>query len=119
MHEIKGYLKEKLEKVDICVRGDFLAHHLKEDEIDNLARTFASIRVTDLTKPFQSNEPSYGEIQYEKRVLKNLTIPHGILYDGFRLHRIFGRLLPKEERGLKNVHIYSQIACLGLLTRTT
>ncbi len=102
--EIGRYLKEKLKKVNVEERVGFLNRYLK-DSAEELAKTLASIRVTDLMKPFQYNEPLYGEIEYEKRALKGAIAPGGILYDGFMLQSIFYELLPKEERNLKNLHI--------------
>ncbi|MFH1774747.1 MAG: DUF6775 family putative metallopeptidase [Methanobacteriota archaeon] len=101
--EIERYLKEKLKK-NVEERGEFLDRCLKSDP-DEFAKVLASIRIIDVMKPFKYNEPLYGEIEYEKRVLKGIITPGGILYDGFMLQRIFYELLPKEEKNLKNVHI--------------
>lgn len=101
--EIERYLKEKLKR-NVEERGEFLNRCLKSDP-DEFAKTLASIRITDVMKPFKYNEPFYGEIEYEKRALKGAIAPGGILYDGFMLQRIFYELLPKEEKSLENVHI--------------
>lgn len=104
VREIRRYLKEKLEKTKIEEKGEFLNCYLK-NSADEFAKTLASIRIIDVTKPFKYSEPLYGEIEYEKRALKHAAASGGILYDGFMLQSIFYELLPKEEKNLEKVHI--------------
>jgi hypothetical protein len=101
--EIKEYLRERIKKGTIKARGDFSDHHL--NKVEQLTKALASIRVIDIFKPFRYNEPSYAEIEYEKRVLKGEIVPHGVLYDGFRLQGILRGLLPRDERSLEDVHL--------------
>ncbi len=102
--EIKEYLRERVRGAAVEIRGDFIAHH-EGDRRDEIAAELARIRVTDVTRPFEYNEPLYGEIEYEKRVLSGGTRPFGVLYDGTKLHGILQSLIAEEERSLDNVHI--------------
>lgn len=106
-------LREYLPRTEIEVRGEFILHHTasvgserREHVIDDLARGFAGIRVRDPEREASFSEPAYGEIQYEKRRITNTSIQaRGVLYDGFELARILGRLIPKAERTPTHVHI--------------
>ncbi len=102
--EIKGYLERGVRGAAVEMRGDFIRHHAG-DSTDEIAAELAGIRVTDVTRPFEYNEPLYGEIEYEKRVLSGGTRPFGVLYDGTELHGILQSLIAEEERNLDNVHI--------------
>ncbi len=108
IEEIKNYLAKRL-KIDVVVRGDFPDHFSKVSgeggNPERFAREIASFRVLDIEKPFKLNEPFYGEIQYERRVLEGRAKPDGILYDGIRLHNFFQEMIPGEERGLDDIHI--------------
>ena len=111
---IAGYIEGNLPSgVTVGVRGEFFTWHLsrssgteKEDFIDVLAEKLASIKVRSPDKPDLSIEPLYGEIEYEKRGLRNVSAkPAGILYDGVRLSSILYALIPEEEAGLDHIHI--------------
>lgn len=102
--EIKKYLEGKVKGAAVEARGDFIRYHVG-DKTDEIAAELARIRVTDVTAPFKYNEPLYGEIEYEKRVLSGSTNPFGVLYDGMKLYGIFQSLIPAEERNLDCVHI--------------
>jgi hypothetical protein len=102
--EIKKYLDDRINKANVEVRGDFL-NYFSSGNNEKIAFKLAEIRVMNVTKPFTYNEPLYGEIEQEKRVIKGEGSASGILYDGFKLHGIFQNMIPKKERNLDNVHI--------------
>ena len=102
--EIKKYLDDRINKANVEVREDFINYFLG-DETEKIAYKLAEIRVMDVTKAFSYNEPLYGEIEQEKRVINGEGSASGILYDGFKLHGIFQYMIPKEERSLDNVHV--------------
>ncbi len=112
IEELKKYLTKRL-KAAVVIRGDFLDHFSGAagggmdgpGDMEGLARELASFRVLDIEKPFTLNEPMYGEIQYEKKVLEGRAKPGGILYDGIQLHNFFREMIPAEERRLDDVHI--------------
>lgn len=102
--EIKKYLEENISEGTVEMRGDFTRYHAG-DRVDELAAELAEVRVTDVAAPFEYNDPLYGEIEYEKRVLSGRASPSGVLYDGTKLHSIFQDLIPSEERNLDSAHI--------------
>lgn len=102
--EIKKYLKKKAGNGAVEHREDFFKCHAG-DRIDEISAELAKIRVADVSAPFKWNEPLYGEIEYEKRVLVGETNPFGVLYDGMRLYSIFQSLIPPKERNLDCLHI--------------
>lgn len=113
VEEVAGRLRGYFPHAQISPRGEFILHHVgvldaggREKVLDELARELAGIRVRDPEKESSFTEPAYGEIQYEKRRITNTSIQaRGVLYDGFELARILGRLIPKEERTPHHVHI--------------
>jgi hypothetical protein len=104
LKEIKKYLEEGAGKAGVETRGDFI-NYFSPDETGEIAQELAKIRVTDVTKPFTYNDPLYGEIEHEKRVLSGGGSTFGVLYDGFKLHGILQHLIPEKERNLDCVHI--------------
>jgi len=111
---IAGYIQGNLpSNVTVDVRGEFFGWHLTglseadgKKAIDALAKRLASIKVRDLNSSELSAEPIYGEIEYERRGLKNASPkPTGILYDGFRLSSILYSLISREEAGFDHIHI--------------
>lgn len=113
LDEIAVYLRERLGKVEVNQRGSLIANYLSrlsekegEKEIARLARRLAGIRVRRLGDGQPFSQPLKGEIEYEKRYLRNPSSkPAGVLYDGFRLLGIFWELLPREELGWKHLHL--------------
>ncbi len=108
-----GRLGDYLSGIQVSARSEFILHHTaslsaqrREEIVADLARQFAAIRVRDPERESSFSQPAYGEIQYEKRRITNTSVQaHGVLYDGFELARLLGRLIPKEERGTHHVHI--------------
>ncbi|MBI2829651.1 MAG: hypothetical protein HYX81_00665 [Chloroflexi bacterium] len=102
--EITEYLRGKLRNIGVEERGNPFAPHA--DKVEEYAQRLASIKVFDTSKKLESpNEPMYGEIQYEKRRITGASRSFGILYDGFRLQRIFAELIAREEQRLEFVHV--------------
>ncbi len=103
LSEIAGYLEEKLGKIPIDVKSALVP---PGDAIDDFAKRFATVKVRDLNNPHVSFEPLHGEIEYEKRILRD---PHrklfGVLYDGFKLQAVVWGLVPEEERGTEHIHV--------------
>jgi len=111
--QVADRLRHHFRRSEISLRGEFILHHsasLEAGERDRsileLAEKLAAIRVRDPEKECSFREPVYGEIQYEKRRITDSGVKaHGILYDGFELARILGRLIPREERSSRHAHI--------------
>lgn len=102
--EIADFLKEMLPTVDISMRKEFFSFHSQNH--DELAKELASSKVRGIEGAQEEIEPLYGEVQFEKRIL---TEPHrritGILYDGFKLQKVFRDILPEKESHLDIGHI--------------
>lgn len=113
VEQVAERVRSYLPRIEIGARGEFILHHtasLAEEEreraILDVARGLAGIRLRDPEKECSFSEPSYGEVQYEKRRITDARVKaHGMLYDGFELARVLGRLIPKEERSRRHVHI--------------
>jgi len=106
IEEIARYLRQKLGKVKIEVRGSPFVSSLTQDSILDFARKIASAKIQEVNQKIPSEqEPLHGEIEYEKRRILGKTRAFGVLYDGFRLRRIFGEVIPGEELSLEFVHI--------------
>jgi len=104
---IAEYLRKKLGKVEVEVRGNPFALYPLQDKISDYARRIASIKIQDATRRMSLGpEPLYGEIEYEKRRILGKTRAFGVLYDGLELQRLFFELIPEEERSLEFVHIF-------------
>ncbi len=111
---IASYIQGNLSsRVIIDVRGEFFGWNLaqlpeieRKETIGFLAKRLASIKVRNLNSSELSAEPMYGEIEYERRGLRNVSSkPTGILYDGFRLSSILYSLISREEAGFDHIHI--------------
>lgn len=101
---IRDYLSERLPKLKIDIRGNFLRYHTKDKDLFETASKLASIRVLDLNSSFKKNKLLYGEIEYEKAALAGKSSA-GVLYDGFELYSLYRSILPKSESNLKHIHI--------------
>jgi len=113
VEEVAERLRGYLPFAETTRRGEFILHHVgvldagrREKVLDELARELAGIRVRDPEREASFSEPAYGEIQYERRRITHTNIQaRGVLYDGFELAGVLGRLIPKEERTPHHVHI--------------
>jgi hypothetical protein len=105
LQEVAGYLKEKLGKISVDVRGPLVAATSSEDA-ESLARKLAEAKVRDLTNPSVRTEPLPGEVEFELKLLRDPSLRFtGVLYDGFRLHAVAQELLPAGELDMDHAHI--------------
>jgi len=104
IHEVSAYLSNVL-GIPCDVREEFFVHHGGND-LEALSRRIAGARVHDLSRPFEPFEPTYGEVQFELRLLSEPSkrVP-AILYDAYRYLGIMRSLIPKEEANLGTMHI--------------
>ena len=104
--EIARYLKQKLGKVKIETRGSPFSSDLTPDNTLDFARKIAGAKVQEVNQRIPSEpEPLHAEVEYEKRKILRETRAYGIIYEGFRLRRIFGEVIAEEERSLEFVHL--------------
>jgi len=108
MLDIEGiaeYLREKLDKVEVEVRGNPFV--FCPDKSLDYARKLVSIKIQDANRKIvPDHEPLYGELAYEKRRILGKTKAFGTLYDGFQLQRVFLGLIAQEKHSLEIVHIF-------------
>jgi len=104
LSEIADYLKEKFGPIPIDRRGQLLA--ADSIDVESLAKELARAKIRDIVKPHQKFDPLYGEIEFEKKLLKNPCGKlFGVLYDGVKLQDIFWELISEHERDLSHIHI--------------
>lgn len=74
--------------------------------IDDLAERLARTKVRDPNGRPMSFRPLYGEVEYERRRLRDPNVKgFGILYDGFRLQMVCSDLLGDEESDADHLHV--------------
>jgi hypothetical protein len=104
--ELKNYLPGKLpDKIEIDLRERFLSY-IGENKIDSVAKKLVATKVFDVSDPTKVYDPFPIEIAHEK---ERISDPHkriaGMLYDGFRLQRLFREVLPKPESSFPHLHL--------------
>lgn len=104
LRAVSRFLNETL-GIRSTVRGDFFTVHGGTD-LESLAQAIAATKVRALGRPFEPQEPLFGEVQFELRLLRDPAkrVP-GILYDAFRYADVLRSLLPPEERNLRTLHV--------------
>ena len=104
LREIVGYLREKLGQVSVDLRGPFIKASF--DETQDLARRMAGTKVRDLANPNVQFEPLPGEVEFERKLLRDPGLRLvGPLYDGFKLQVVLREFIPKEEFDIGHAHI--------------
>jgi len=105
LQEIARYLQDKLGKISIDVRKPFITAS-SDDVIKNLAMRLAETKVRDLTNPDARLEPLPGEIEFERKLLRDPSFRlSGVLYDGFRLQAVLRELLQADEFSIEHAHV--------------
>ncbi|MEM4311389.1 MAG: hypothetical protein QXX95_03270 [Nitrososphaerales archaeon] len=105
--ELASFLASYFPKVQINIRDEFLKYHFSRISLEDLARDLVKIKVKNpniAVKNF-SLEPLYGEIEVERRALKNNLTIKGALYDGFELSFLYSKFIKRVESNLNHVHI--------------
>ncbi len=104
LREIVSYLREKLGHVSVDLRGPFIKAGLGETE--DLARRIAGTKVRDLTNPNVKFEPLPGEVEFERKLLRDPSLKLvGLLYDGFKLQAVLREFIPEGEFDIGHAHI--------------
>lgn len=99
------YLRDKLGEISVNVRKSLMTL-ISQDKIAEFARKLAAVRVRDPTNPETCFELLRGEIEFEQKLLQDLSLRIlGILYDGIKLHAIFRELISIEEFRIEHTHI--------------
>lgn len=100
-----GTFLEETTGLSVETRPEFFSHHDASD-VDALAHRLATLKIRDLYHEEQAFEPLLGEVDVERRLLRDprRRLP-GILYDGFRFQALLRGLLPSRERTLRALHL--------------
>ena len=101
VEELACYLRSK--GAEVVLRGSFFSTFAPS--IEEAAEALAKMRITNPTKPPSGEEPLYGEVKYEQRVLEGKARAGGVLYDGFMLQSYMRSLLPPAEATLQKLHL--------------
>jgi hypothetical protein len=102
--EIADFLKGMLPDVDVMTRKEFFSYH--STDIEGLARDMASAKVRGIADLQVEEEPLYGEVQYEKRIMQEPQRKMmGILYDGYKILRVYRGILQANEATMDIAHI--------------
>lgn len=101
--EIAEYLDEQGLFDGVELRGPFLKEWGDREDI---AKKLAETRVHDPDTMDMRFDPTDSEIEFEKEQIRNsegeMT---SVMYDGFRLGKVYTDLIPEEERGESFLHI--------------
>ncbi|MEE9398722.1 MAG: DUF6775 family putative metallopeptidase [Dehalococcoidales bacterium] len=104
--EIARYLTRKIREVKVDIRGSPFDFIPSQDKVSDCARKIAGTKIEEINRKLHPGpEPLLGEIEYEKRRILGKTKSFGIIYDGSYLLRVFGEIIPGDERSLKFVNI--------------
>jgi hypothetical protein len=112
LEEIEAYVEDKFPGARVRTKGGFINEYYG-GEAEGLAENLAELKVIDPSRPFTPNEPMYGEVQFELRVLEGKASPAGILYDGPRMDALYREMLPGGMRSLDILHIVFTDRLLG------
>ena len=98
LRSIKPFVSSFFPTVKVDMRPN-IGELVESHDIEAVGSSFASARVKDPNTSEQAFEPSYGELDYERRVLEGDARAGGVPYDGRALEDIFSKMLrPKVER---------------------
>jgi hypothetical protein len=117
--ELGQYVRAKLPRLELQVRGSFLDFHLpsspgeREEAIGRLALGFAEAKIRNPARQEPDFTPLPGEVAYERKRLTSPSPTFGLLYDGFRVMTLLQELLPPDERRLDQIHIAFTNQLLG------
>lgn len=105
---LKEYLENILDGMtNIELRENFiLFHSRKEEELKSTAEKLVRTKVFDVSDPKKVYEPFTVEVDSEmESIIDPKKKVSGMLYDGFRLQKLYRELLPKAELSFKHLHI--------------
>lgn len=106
IEEVSHYLQAITSCGSASTHGPFVFEYSSTEQRSELGEQIARFKVRDVDAPPHEYEPSYPEIEFERRRLANEDRgPFGILYDGFEVQRLLRGLLPPAELRIGRVHI--------------
>lgn len=105
---LKNYLENTIGDVSrIELREPFFKHHLGGGrDPTGTAEHLVGTKVFDASDPKKTYDPFPVEIEHEKKAMLDPTERvQGVLYDGFRLLRLYRDIIPASELGFSHLHI--------------
>jgi hypothetical protein len=105
---LEKYVETKLNhKPKIELRENFISYHIQgEEDMNSIAEKLVRTKVFDVSDPKKFYHPFPVEIKHEKDlILGQKKEVFGMLYDGFRLQKLFRELLPNTELSFKHLNI--------------
>jgi hypothetical protein len=105
--ELKDYVANLIgDKIEIDFRDRFIVTVSNKENLDPIARDLVATKVFEVSDPKKGYNPFPVEIVHEKeRILDPKKKVTGMLYDGFRLMKLYRKLLPQSESSFKHLHI--------------
>ncbi len=104
LEKVEKYLKEKGIFSEIELEDSFLKKYGKPDQ--NLGEKLAKTQVRNLESPKRDFEISNSDIEFEKKQNRGeINGMTSILYDGFRLGKVYSDLIPSDKRDDSHLHI--------------
>lgn len=106
--ELQLYIQGKVGDVGkVDLRKRFTSSLIeKEMDMDFIAKQLVAAKVFDVSDPKKTYDPFPVEIEHEKKLILGSSEKGPVmLYDGFRLQRLFREFLTKSESNFKHLHI--------------
>jgi hypothetical protein len=117
---IKSYIEQKIGSgTTVDLREGFLSYHTrKTQDIKPIAEQLVVTKVFDILNPIKEYDPFPVEIQHEVDLIKNPEKKvFGMLYDGFKLLRLFRGLISSDESNFKHLHLVFTNRSIGTWDR--
>jgi hypothetical protein len=105
---LKSHLEQKIGSgTTVNVREDFLFYHTRNtQDLHPIAEQLVVTKVFDISDPTKKYDPFPIEIQHEVDLIKDPEKKFfGMLYDGFKLQRLFRGLISSDESNFKHLHL--------------
>ncbi|UCG70376.1 MAG: hypothetical protein JSV09_04995, partial [Thermoplasmata archaeon] len=106
--ELQVFIRDNVGDVaKVDLRKRFISMVIEKDtDADSVAKRFVATKVFDVSDPKKTYDPFSVEIEHEKKLILGSSDKGPVmLYDGFRLQRLFRELLSKPESNFKHMHI--------------
>ncbi|MHA1264922.1 MAG: DUF6775 family putative metallopeptidase [Candidatus Helarchaeota archaeon] len=99
------FINENFSFLEPRIHKKLLNEEIVKENINEFAKELAAIKVKDIYKPFTNIKPLYGEIEFEKRVIKKNIPVKGILYDGLKLLLLYWDFISQKYKPIEGLAI--------------
>lgn len=107
-NSIKSYLEQKTGSgTPVDIRENFLFYHTRKiQDLHPIAEQLVVTKVFDISNPTKDYDPFPVEIQHEVDLINDPEKKvFGMLYDGFKLQRLFRGLISSDESNFRHLHL--------------